>query len=441
MPEPQFVKNLHLLPDQPIVCLHHTDMDGVFSAIILKLYFRQVFFIGVNYGKPIAYSMIPMNSIVFLVDFTPKPIDMKRLAATNTLIYIDHHITYDKEEYKEFSTLEGIRSTECAGCKLVWRYMFPDQPAPRAVNMISDYDTWNFTNPDTLPFLYSMELLNINARSISDVKLRKIMYNDEYVNSQISMGKRIDVYIKKRNELLSNDGAFLTEINGHKVIAMNIRNVNSMVLDAAAAKHPDVKLRSTFGFNSSIGKFKCSLYSDTTELTCQSVDSRFEGHPTAAGMECDFDQLPYKVPSPDLNKPNSPDFVSELVKMASEDELIGKHDSASLGYLCKLNGYPAIFEGLSTFAVNHPYWTSKAMYNTDLITDYEIVLFWNLTSSGWYRYRIYPLEKNRKSLEELVKWIPGSKIVGAAVWCYRDKILTSNIPINPNEYKPFMRKQ
>ena len=434
-PEPIYNINLHLSPNQPVVCIHHSDGDGVVSALVLKTYFNNVWFIGTNYGKKINYDQINPGSIVFLLDFTLPVDEMRMLAKYNTLIFIDHHMTPFEKEYEEFRNLEGIRSVEAAGCKLTWMYLHPNETCPRSISLVSDYDTWKFSDPDTLAFHYGMELFNINPRQTSDVFIRKFLYNEEFINCIVDMGKRIDRYTEHRNELLSKDAAFITELNGHKVLVMNIRNTNSKVLDYAAKQHPEIKLRSTFGYNSSIGKYKCSLYSDDENLVCQDIDPRFKGHKSAAGMECEFSELPYKLPTHSLKEPVCPDFVTELNNLCNADPVIYKHDASSLGYLCKLNGFPGKFEGMDAFIINHPFWTGAAMYTTTMITDYQVVVFWNLVSSGWYRYRIYPLEKKRLELKELEARILGGKIVGDAVWCYRDAPIE-----NPNPPQDFKNK-
>ena len=429
---PQVIKQLHFSPDQFVVCIHHSDADGVISALLLKTYFNNVWFIGTNYGKKINWAQVRPGAPVFVLDYTLPVEELRNLVKFNPVVVIDHHQTFFGEEYAEFHQMEGIRSTECAGCALTWRYLHPDEPCPRSVILTSDYDTWKFSDPDTLPFHYGLELYNINPRQTSDIFLRKFLYNSDFCQNIINMGKRIDRYIERRNELLSKDAAFVTEINGHKVLAMNIRNTNSKVLDYAAKQHPEIKLRSTFGYNSSINSYKCSLYSDDPNLTCQDVYDKFKGHKTAAGMECKLEELPYKLPTHDLKEPNCDDFVTELNNLCNSDPIIYKHEAASLGYLCKLNGYPGKFEGMDAFIVNHPFWTGSAMYSTTMITDYQVVVFWNLVSSGWFRYRIYPLEKNRIELPELAVRITGGKVVGNSVWCYRDTPLENPNPIPPD---------
>ena len=434
---PQIVKGLHFAPEQFVVCIHHTDGDGVVSALVLKTYFNNIWFIGTNYGKKINYNQINPGVPVFILDYTLPVEELRQLVKFNPVVTIDHHITMFGEEYAEFHNLEGIRSTEAAGCVLTWRYLHPDEPCPRSVLLTSDYDTWNFTDPDTLPFHYGLELFNINPRQSSDVFVRKFLYNSEFTSCLINMGKRIGNYIERRNQLLSENASFISEINGHKVLVMNIRNTNSKVLDYAAKQHPEIKLRSTFGYNSSINSYKCSLYSDDESITCQEVDERFKGHKSAAGMECSLAELPFKLPTHNLKEPaNEYDYVSELNKLCYADPIVYKHEASSLGYLCKLNGYPGKFEKMDAFIINHPFWNGAAMYTTTLITDYQIAVFWNLTSSGWYRYRIYPLEKNRLTLEELVARIPGGKIVGDSVWCYRETPIENPNPEPPELSSP-----
>ena len=285
--------------------------------------------------------------------------------------------------------------------------------------MISDYDTWNFSDPNTNFFNYGLSLYNLNPRQCSEMFLSRILNDNSFRQRIINMGKRISAYVDKKNCLLSKYGSFISELNGNKVLCMNIRNTNSMVLDDAAKANPSIRLRSTFGYNSSIDKYKCSLYSDEKDIVVQNVDNRFNGHKGAAGMECTFSELPYALPTPTKNPPEEEDYVSQIEKMQDTDPLLWRFDASSLGYLCKLCGYESKIDNYSVYAVNHPFWTNFAIYNTNLITEYDLVIFWSLTSSGWYRYRIYPLEKSVLTLDIIKNTIKDSKIVGNSVWCYR----------------------
>jgi hypothetical protein len=73
---------------------------------------------------------------------------------------------------------------------------------------------------------------------------------------------------------------------------------------------------------------------------------------------------------------------------------------------------------MQAFFVNSPLWEITAMYLTNMVAEYEVVVFWSMSASGWYRYRVYSMEKNHMSVEELQERIPNSIIKGNAVWAY-----------------------
>lgn len=426
-----FHKSLILSPDQPVVNITHSaDADGAVSGLICKRFFKEVMTISTNHGKQINYGRIPRGSIVIITDFSLPVEEMRRMCDLHTVIWIDHHQVYLEPEYQEFSSLEGYRSTEAAGCYLAWKYFFGEEPVPKLVEYVSDYDIWEFKYPETLAFNYGLGMYNILPSYASEALIRRIFFDDVLINSIIAMGKRIDQYVNARNQLLCKYNGFRTKIFGVDAVAINMRNTSSKVLDPL--KDENHQLLCTYGYNSSIFKYRCSLYTDTDTIDCNELCKRLggAGHKSAAGCSCNLEEIPVILPERTSEPPVEEDYVSAIEEMHRADPLIMRYATNGLGSLARLSGWAGTFEGLSAYYVNNPLWSIDSFYNTNMISDYDVVIFWSMSSSGWYRYRIYSLEKNHMTPEELASKTGGS-IHGLSVWCYR-----ISAPTNPSIQNP-----
>jgi len=97
---------------KPLCFYHKSDLDGVCSAAIVKHFVPDCELFGMEYGDEFPWHLVQPSGIVchgsdpsgmpdsvewknrrtvYLVDFSLKPEDMKRLAEVSNLIWIDHH--------------------------------------------------------------------------------------------------------------------------------------------------------------------------------------------------------------------------------------------------------------------------------------------------------------------------------------------------------------
>lgn len=415
-----FNQNIMLSPDQFVVNITHSaDSDGHASAMICKRFFRKVLVIATNHGKHIDYRSIPYGAPVLITDFSLPVNEMRELMQTNPIIWIDHHQTYLQPEYEEFKHLDGYRSTRWAGCKLTWKFLYGESaPVPKFIDYVSDYDTWTFEYPGSLEFHYGLELYNIQPRYVSNVLSNKLFGDESFINAIVNMGARLIHFMEQRNQILCKWNGFKTEAFGLKAVAMNIRHTNSKVIEPMV--DDERKLMLTYGYNSQIATFRISAYTtDEEHIDCSQLMKTLNGggHKGAAGGQAHLDELPFK-PTPTPEPPVEEDYVSQIVELARQDPLIYKYLYREVSGVIRLCSWDGTFHGLQAFFVNNPLWDINAMYTTNMIAEYEIVVFWSMSASGWYRYRVYSLEKNHLTVEQLQERIPGSVIKGNAVWVY-----------------------
>lgn len=415
-----FNQNIILSPEQFVVNITHSaDADGHASAMICKKFFKKVMTIATNHGKQIDYRAIPFGAPVIITDFSLPVPEMRTLMQTNPIIWIDHHQTYLQPEYEEFRKLDGYRCTRWAGCKLAWKYLYGENaPVPKFIDYVSDYDTWTFEFPGSLEFHYGLELYNIQPKYISNVMTNKLFGDEGFINAIVGMGKRLLDFNEIRNKILSKWNAFYTTAFDLPAVAMNIRHTNSKVLEPMT---DDVhKLMMTYGYNSQIYSFRISAFTtDEEHIDCSQLMKQLNGggHKGAAGGQAKLHEMPFTI-TPTKEPPVEEDYISEIMSYAQKDPLIFKYiykDVAGIIRLCSWNG---VFHGMQAFFVNSPLWEITAMYLTNMVAEYEVVVFWSMSASGWYRYRVYSMEKNHMPVEELQERIPNSIIKGNAVWAY-----------------------
>ena len=414
--------NMTLTPDQFIVNITHSaDADGHASAMVCKKFFRKVLVIATNHGKAIDYRQIPFNAPVLITDFSLPVEEMRKLMQTNPIIWIDHHQTYLQPEYEEFRHLDGYRCTRWAGCKLTWKFLYgEDAPVPRFIDWVSDYDTWTFEFPESMAFHYGLELYNIQPKYISNVLSNKLFADNEYLNAIVNMGQRLISFNEEKNKILCKYNGFkIKAFHDIPAVCMNVRHTNSKVIEPMTDEN--YKLMLTFGFSQQINTFRVSAYTtDEEHIDCSQLMKELGGggHKGAAGCQAKYEDLPFKNVEVTPTPPNEDDYIAQINALTANDPLLFKYlykDTASLLRLCSWNDK---WHGLDAYYVNSPVWDINAMYLTNMIAEFEVVVFFSMSASGWWRYRVYSLEKNHMTQDQLMEKVPGGIKKGNAVWYY-----------------------
>jgi uncharacterized protein len=153
-----------------MIIYHHDDMDGYCSAAILLQKYPNAKTVSITYPEvPPVRSCCGQD--VYIVDYSILPDQLETLKkVANKVVWIDHHKSAI-EKYKDSrpEEIEGLRSTNYAGCLLTWLYINKDfkghnveilkdsvQDAPLAVQYVSDYDTWTHAMAPQCMYLLSV---------------------------------------------------------------------------------------------------------------------------------------------------------------------------------------------------------------------------------------------------------------------------------------------
>jgi oligoribonuclease NrnB/cAMP/cGMP phosphodiesterase (DHH superfamily) len=268
-------------------CFYHSaDLDGHCSGAIVKYFYPECELIGINYGDEFPWHSIGRDEVVYMVDFGIQPFDgMIQLAATTPHFHwIDHHQTaiadYNAHEFK----IHGLRRNGIGACQLVWEYLSPNGDVPYAVELLAQYDVWNHSNPETLPFQYGMRLEK--TWPVENMPLwYNLFRNESAVQKIVEQGSIVLRYVSQDNEKYCNSCAFETELDGLRCIAVNKMLTNSQVFDSVwnPSKY-DAML--TFGYRKGI--WTVSLYTDKpgVDVSIIAKNRGGGGHKQAAGFQC-----------------------------------------------------------------------------------------------------------------------------------------------------------
>jgi len=264
--------------------------------------------IGINYGQEFPWDKIQKDEQVFMVDFTLQPFDlMERLRELAYLIWIDHHKTEVQEAARRGFNCGGIRRIGTGACELVWKYCMPGDPTPLAVQLLSEYDVWNHTDPRTLPFQYGVRM-KANTYPDNQTFWGRLFNDDGYVRQFTLDGDMILKYEGQQNAKFCRAYAFETILvtpdhyanaslpTARVLIAIcaNRGFTNSKVFDSVydPAKHD---LMITFcRLKPPAHKWTVSLYSTKPEVDCGAIAKAYGGggHQGAAGFQCET--LPFE---------------------------------------------------------------------------------------------------------------------------------------------------
>jgi oligoribonuclease NrnB/cAMP/cGMP phosphodiesterase (DHH superfamily) len=205
------------------ICFYHNDADGRSSAAIVRRALgKDVRLMETNYGEPVPWQEVEKAEQIVMVDFSMSLEDMQHMANGRRFTWIDHHISAINELQEAATAWEGLRDVSQAACVLTWKYFFPDQPVPQAIQLIGDRDTWTNAYPDSPAF---GEGLNQQNMSPENDKLWKPLLDDDpkAVQDLISSGGLI--YNARLREIRRSVARFGQEVTfeGHRTLAINQR--------------------------------------------------------------------------------------------------------------------------------------------------------------------------------------------------------------------------
>lgn len=288
------------------IIYHGADLDGIASAAVVvqkRTEDGESFSLHpADYGKLPDLTRFDRKDTVYVLDFSFPPKEMAGLARkVGRLIWIDHHASAIREvEESEHSAmlgkLPGIREEGTAGCVLTWNYCHPDVEVPHVLWLLGEYDVWRHDHPDTLPFQYGMRSMELKPDSPQWTDLLE----DSDISPIVERGKIVMQYdrsLKKR----AVSSAFVSNLNGMKVLALNGSGGSEAFRDADPALLDRVEALLTFVYDGRMGRWRYGLYHAPghEDLDLSKTARRYGGggHRGACGFQHDDDIVtPSRLP-------------------------------------------------------------------------------------------------------------------------------------------------
>jgi len=320
---------------------HRADYDGVCSAAIVKKFVPDCELYGIDYGDPFPWDKVmdgPQVSAaeleagsglprrqVYMVDFSLKPDEMKRLSEVCDLVWIDHHKSaidgYNRSVGFGMGPHECLLQSQFSACELCWLWFTGqscdlDSPAleiPEAVRLLGRYDVWDAQNPDwprIEAFQFGMRaeagamspidpvwtsLLdprpdeNPDEVSLLDIEMRGraiLSYRDQEAKSQCADGAHVQHLYPENGCPKKNETAEAFE--AWSLICLNTLQRGSWQFNSVwdPEKHDAMCVYGQL----KDGRWRVSLYSTKEEVDCGAVCKALGGggHKGAAGFICDI---------------------------------------------------------------------------------------------------------------------------------------------------------
>ncbi len=285
----------------PLVLYHARCPDGMASAWVVQRLFAsanvEAEFVPMDYGSP---TPAAVGRPVYLVDYClPLPAMEALLAESPQVTVVDHHKTaapvyaaLARRPKVTFVFDEGH-----SGGFLAWRHFFPDEPPPPLVLYTEDRDLWRWQLPFSREISAYLSTLAWGDFLAWDAAANGLQLGQIDPNFwMVQYGKIVLDY----QERLIEDHlrtAFETELDGHKVLAVNCScaPINSELTGRLAAGR-------AFGlswFVRADGLAQASLRArGETGIDVTTIAKQYGGggHAAAAGFQVPPAALPFVIP-------------------------------------------------------------------------------------------------------------------------------------------------
>lgn len=274
-----------------IIVFHDKDQDGNASCAIIRKKYPEAVCVGVDYDNPVPTDIIEEDDEVYIVDFTPPTEALFKTIVDRSkrVHWIDHHKTNMEKHTFYNNALDGNRvDAKPSACMLTWQYLYPDTPAPDAIEYISDYDTWEWKfGLVTKGFVWGLKGVDYGPESpIWDSLLdtEDKVSSEAEMNRIIEIGKVIIGYDKLQNKEAAESLAFECMFDGHKTLACNYTQRGSEVFDSIDKSQYEILCT----FRSNGETIHVGVYSTNDDVHCGEICRKRGGggHKGAAGFNC-----------------------------------------------------------------------------------------------------------------------------------------------------------
>ena len=375
-------------------------------AIINKfLNYKFVKVIITNYNKDTKYlDDITNGDIVYMVNFSLSVGIMESLNNRCELHWIDcHEKAIDRIDDVGINPL-GLRDASIVSPLLTWKYFYNDETVPVIVDLISDYESFEFKYEDTLRFHYGV--VNVDTRpyynkqelwkDLLSVTKCDDTYNGRtknasiYVETLMKRGKEIEEYNNLLNTACSDDLAFVTTLNGYKVLAMNARTGSSFIFnDVAEDIRKSVDAFVTFSWIENVKKWRLSVYTpDTHKFNVIPIVDKLGGggSPNVCGLA--LKELPEGFLNGNRPVPITTNHYKKLYEFVKTNPSAKYAMLKGMGLTIKTCGRQVVFGGFTALALNTFHATQDIIHQFDA-TGFQLFVLFTYTTTGHWRLTVF----------------------------------------------------
>ena len=374
-----------------VVNVSHIDNDGHASSAIVKYFCPQARLLNVNYGTFQNWGILEDYDTVIITDFTlPVEVVQRMQGLGRQVIWIDHH-PVSKEMQEVRRRTQGVTDKRASAALLTWKF-FCDQPVPKIIEYVSDYDLFEFKIPTTMEFnrgtrIYSME---------ADRNMRfwtSLIENDRKTDKITAHGRVVEAVNEQYRLKFRDDFVFRTRINDLEVLVANVRGFDSTLFNKCDLE--GIEALVTFGYSSKLQHWRCSIYNapgTTTNVRPTAIRYGGGGHEGAAGFECL--ELPFEIPLRPISPatPLTPFWSCEtIVNYEKTDDVLST--SAFINYRPQVSSslYTEPWEDMEIGFVNCHNGDYKSMIASGYDIELDYVIFWHYDNTGRVLNRMLPL--------------------------------------------------
>lgn len=418
----------------PVIYYQNTT-DGRAAAAIVKRAIHGGYALPTNFNYSPDWRNLNTGESIYLLGVLFKIDEMWKLNRDYNLTYIDHHESSGTScSQANFRARHGILDTSESTSVLVWKYFFPDDPVPKAIQMISDYTLNRLGDPKTLDFWEGMNSLNTRPEQAN--LWDNLLENDlESIERICSRGKEILEFVQNENILLSKDLVYKTELAGYSCLAANYRASSSRFFTPVLDKmdpNSGIDLLLLYSWVGYGGYYKTTIFSNREDLNIIPLLESLHGGGQPGVGSFASETLPFKEAESKFDietKFDPKSFLSSHI-IARQFKQMGNrsafNQSAYYLNLCDFN----------CAVINNPS-EDKAIFDfiNQNLPKIDIGISWVWENRGRYKVVIFPLS-GRFSQKGIITFISklgyegGATVIDDGFIFYVDKLPFSMIKRN-----------
>lgn len=404
--------------DQPVVCVTHSDLDGMAAAAVVKRKYKNAKIFYSNYGRPTPPQAFINGAKLFVTDFSLPELEFEKAQRLGMdIIWIDHHLAnYSKLEAVGFS-YPGLRRDDASGALLTWKYIYPGVKPPHTLELVDDYDRWQFKFPETKAFNSGIQLFEQRVSFRNCYIWDDLLSDNENVVKKrldiiCDIGNRVNAFTEFKNKVMCRELSYITEFMGKKILVANTKQANSMFFDSITPEtRASIDAVSVIQYAPDIQRYRGSFYSpDDCKLVIQLAQAfpGGGGHPKAAG----FSTPDYPFPIQPSDK-----FIPMKTVMEAYQMMLKKREDVFANQAaCRANRialtahtFKTTFLKQPSLVINHPYITDLIdgfFHHVDIINEetgepYQYFVGYSLTRDGWYRVGFWSIDQSIANCNEI----------------------------------------